>query len=356
MIDNKNTPMICGIDTIYYFIETNRKYDAFFQNIEEQIENKKIDFEKQEIEYKNSDICIKINGITMQYLNKAEGFHWFRDTNEFFRLGFKDNLTNFTLHNVRVQLQGIGIYTLGLKALLSFINDNLLKEIKTGKFPITRADINCFVNHDFGCVDKTMFVSRKRNYQTISEIGDSKEIQTIYVGKKPFRLRLYNKRLELKKSVKKDMMYEYFSSNGLDVKKPIFNLEFEMLRTHLRAHNINTLEDLLFNANSLFKKAMKDIRLIDINTITQKDIKNNSKNRATTLPIWQYVNDNFNIETFLQNEFSIKRLKQKSYLYNEDKFIEEFNNLIQKALVYKIYISVDFISAITQNFLNEKKL
>ena len=34
--------------------------------------------------------------------------------NEYFKIGFKDYLKNRGLHNIRVQLQGEGIYTLGI--------------------------------------------------------------------------------------------------------------------------------------------------------------------------------------------------------------------------------------------------
>jgi len=286
---DKNISMICGIDTLYYFIETNKNYDDMFLDILDQIEDKKALYERKEIEYKNSDIFIELKNISLQFLNKAEGFYWFKDINEFFRVGFKDETKNKELHNVRVQLQGVGIYTIGLKPLLSFINDNLLKEITTGFYPITRADLNCFINYDFKFIDKTMFASRKKRYMSISEFGSANEIQTIYVGKAPFMLRLYDKKLELSKSNKKEMMQEYFVNSGLDIDKEIFNLEFEMHRTHLRAYEITTLEDLLTNTNNLFKKAMEDIRLIDTSNITQKDIKNNSKNRAKSLPIWDIM-------------------------------------------------------------------
>ena len=349
----EDTAMICGIDTLYYFVETNGNYDDMFLDILDQIEDKKERFEAQEMEYKNSDIFIELKNISLQFLNQAEGFYWFKDINEFFRVGFKDETKNKELHNIRVQLQGIGIYTIGLKTLVEFINDNLLKEIKTGFYPITRADINCFINYDFGFVDKNMFATRKKKYVSITEIGSAKNIQTIYVGKAPFMLRLYDKKLELEKSNKKEMMEEYFLNNGLDIKEPIFNIEFEMHRAHLKAYKITTLEDLLSNANNLFKKAMSDIRLIDLNTITQKDIKNNSKSRAETLFIWDYVKDNFNIDTFLQSEFSIQRLKRRSTIYDEDSFIEEFNKLIKKALMYRIFISPEFLSAIAQNYMDE---
>ena len=157
-----------------------------------------------------------------------------------------------------------------------------------------------------------MFVSRKRSYSQISEIGTSKRTQTIYVGKPPFRLRLYDKREEMKQSKKSELMQEFFLNNDFDLDKELFNVEFEMHRRHLKDHEIDTIEDALKNAESLFKKAMDEIRLIDINTITEKDIKNNSKNRAITLPIWDEIKDAYSIETFMQNKSSSRENQKKA--------------------------------------------
>lgn len=351
----KNTNLICGIDTLYYFIETNKNYDDMFLDILDQITDKKAMYERKEIEYKNTDIFIELNNVSLQFLNKAEGYYWFKDTNEFFRVGFKDETKNKELHNIRVQLQGLGIYTIGLSPLLTFINDNLLKDIKTGLYPITRADLNCFINYDFSFINKTMFATRKKRYMSISEFGSANKIQTIYVGKAPFMLRLYDKKLELNKSSKKEIMYEYFANNGLDTNKAIFNVEFEMHRTHLRAYDITTINDLLSNANNLFKKAMSDIRLIDINSITKKDIENNSKSRAKSLSIWNYIKDNFNIDAFMQLDFPIQRLKRKSIIYDENRFIDDINILLKKGLAHQIEISSDLLSIVTDDFLESQE-
>ena len=41
-------------------------------------------------------------------------------------------------------------------------------------------------------------------------------------------------------------MYEYFQIMILILNKPIFNIEFELHRTHLKQFNINTIDDLFF--------------------------------------------------------------------------------------------------------------
>ncbi len=339
-LDNKKqlTKMYCGIDTLYYFCESNDDYDDLFLDILDQVEEIKGKFEREEIEYKPSDIHITLKEISFEFLGKNEGFYWFRDIHGYFKIGFKDYLKNRGLHNIRVQLQGEGIYTLGLPSLLKLINENLLGDYITGQKPVTRIDFNCFIQYDFSFVTKEMFVSRKRNFHQISEIGTAKRTQTLYVGKPPFRLRLYDKREEMKQSKKGELMKEFFLNHDFDLTKDVFNIEFEMHRRHLKEYGVDTIEDALKNAESLFKKAMHEIRLIDSNTITKKDIKNNSKNRALTLPIWDEIKESYNIESFLQNTHPVERIKRKIVLYSDEKFKAEFQTMIRKALIHRLPI------------------
>jgi len=334
----EDTKMYCGIDTLYYFCESNDFYDDLFLEVLDQLETIKGKFEREEIEYKPSDIHITLNDISFEFLGQSEGFYWFKDINGYFKIGFKDYTKNKGLHNIRVQLQGEGIYTLGLPSLLKLINEKLLGEYITDQKPVTRIDLNCFVQHDFSFVNKEMFVSRKRSYSQISEIGTAKRTQTIYVGKPPFRLRLYDKREEMKQSKKGELMREFFLNNDFDLSKDIFNVEFEMHRRHLKEYEIDTIEDALKNEESLFKKAMDDIRLIDIKTITKKDVQNNSKNRAITLPIWDEIKDAYSIEAFMQNSHPVERIKRKIVLYSDEKFKEEFQTMIRKALIHRLPI------------------
>ncbi len=339
----KNLKMIHGIDSLYYFCESNENYDDLYLEILDQIETIKGTFEKKELDYENSDIHITINEIPLNFLGRAEGYHWFKDINSFFKIGFKDKFKNKGLNDIRVQLQGIGIYTIGIKSLIDFINNSLLNSFVTGYYPITRADLNCFVQYDFSFVTKEMFSSRKRKYATISEIGTHKSTQTIYVGKEPFKLRLYNKKEELKKSYKRELMYEYFLNNGFNREDEIFNVEFELHRTHLRQYNILTVEDLLSNAQSLFKASMEDIRLIDISNITDKDIANNSKSRADTLPIWEHIKNAYTLDSFLQIQLPLQRIKRKVSIYDDTKFETEYIALLRKAFINQITIDIELL-------------
>mgnify|MGYP006900739803 FL=1 len=71
----------------------------------------------------------------------------------------------------------------------------------------------------------------------------------------------------MKKSKKEALMHEYLANQGFDVEAPIFNVEFQMHRPHLKAFGVQTVDDLLLNVNNLFKSAMDEIRLIDTSSI-----------------------------------------------------------------------------------------
>ena len=178
--------------------------------------------------------------------------------------------------------------------------------------PITRVDLNCFIQYDLSFIKKDMFSTRKRKYSTINEIGDANTTQTIYIGKEPFKLRLYNKSLELKKSRKFDLMHEYFLNNGFKEDETVFNIEFQMNRTHLRQYRIETIDELLSNARKLFQLAMDDIRLLDTSKVTEERLKNN-KYQAPTHLIWESVKNEYNLDGFMQSPLPLERLKRKDF-------------------------------------------
>ena len=343
---------IYGIDTLYYFAQSNEAYENAFFDLLNQLDAQTKLFKTDIYAYAHSSMIVKLGTTALKYLGKDKGVYWFRDINGYFKLGFQNPNIGSHQQNIHIQLQGVGIYTIGLKNLLAFINEELLKEITTRLFEISRADLNCFVQYEFGFVTKEMFVSKKKGYHIISEFGNSKRTQTIYVGKKPFLLRLYDKKIELNKSDKEEIMQDYFTYHGFNLNEPIFNLEFEMHRVHFKNMGIRTLEGLLMNANNLFKKAMDDIRLIDLTTISKKDMLNNSKNRAKTLEIWEYIKENYSITEFLQYEIDLKRIPQKRAIYDLPKFITDTHELIHKALNNNIVLSPDLITRISDRAID----
>lgn len=338
--------MIHGIDALYYFCHTNEDYDDLFLDILDQIEHIKGKFEKRYIEYENSDINITVRDTPLTFKGKAEGFYWFMDMNEFFKIGFKDKATNTNLNDIRVQLQGIGIYTVGIRSLVNFINNDLLKDyVDDNYFPITRVDLNCFIQYDFSFLTKEMFATRKRSYSMISEIGSSTTTQTIYVGKKPFLLRLYNKKEELKKNSKKELMYEYFANNGFDIEQDIFNLEFQMHRGHLTQFNIQTIDDLFKNAVKLFKRSMDDIRLIDTNTVSDDAVKHNNKHRADTHKLWEHIKESYDLKEFMQTTLPLDRIKRAITIYDDHKFKIEIVAVLRRAFINNLVVEPEHVDA-----------
>jgi hypothetical protein len=332
---------IFGIDSLYFFFETNENYDDLFLEILDQLEEIKGKFEKREVEFENKDLTMSLNDIQLSYLGKQEGFYWFKDSNEFFRIGFKDRYKNRGLNDIRVQLQGNGIYTFGINSIIELLKDSL-KDFISDYIPVTRADLNCFIQYDLSFIKKDMFSTRKRKYSTINEIGDANTTETIYIGKEPFKLRLYNKSLELKKSKKYEVMNEYFANNDFDLEEPIFNIEFQMNRGHLKQFNIYSIDDLLSNANNLFKEAMEDIRLLNVDSVSSERLVNN-KYQAQTHPIWEEVKNEYDLKEFLQVDFPLERLKRKISVYDDNKFEYEFIALLRKAFINNLNLDSNYI-------------
>jgi integrase len=81
-------------------------------------------------------------------------------------------------------------------------------------------------------------------------------------------------------------------------------------------------------------------------------LENNSKSRAKSLPIWDYIKDNFDIKSFMQLDFPLKRLKAKMYVYNLDKFIVDILKVIQKAQSQDLKVTSDFICTLSKSYLD----
>jgi len=353
-IINNTLKTISGIDTLYYFYESNDLYDDLFLDILDQLEDAKGRFDKRDISYSNKDIKIQINKQAFTFNGKAQGFYWFTHIDEYFTIGFKDHLTNRGLNDIQIQLNANGIYPLSLNTLIKY-TDDLLAGFITGYKPLTRVDLNIFVQSDLSWISKEMFVARKRSYISIfKEIATKHQLQTLYIGKKPFLLRLYNKAEELKSSKKKDMMYEYFLNNGFDSLENVFNIEFEMHRNYFKSFKIDTVDDLLQRAELLFQDCLTAIRLVDLSTITDNTIDSKNKNRALTHPLWEHLSSSYKLNDFLALEAPLERIKRKSYIYTIQEAIEEQCALAKKAYIHNIVVDEQFYNEVLETFCKRK--
>ncbi|MDT8339154.1 MAG: hypothetical protein RQ763_08135 [Sulfurimonas sp.] len=265
-------------------------------------------------------------------------------------VGFKDNLTNRGLNDIQVQFTAVGIYTLGLKALLRYADD-IFKEVRTNYKPVTRADLNMFVQSNMSWLEKDMFVSRKRQYTThLKEVSSKYRLQTLYVGKAPFLLRLYDKKEELKTSKKSELMYEYFLNNGFNAQDDIFNIEFEMHRKHLKMYNIDTVDDLLGYAEKLFRESMDAIRLVDLSTISENSINSQNRYKAEVHPLWKHFSDSYELKEFLALDMPLERLKRKNYFYTIEDAMKEQVSLARKAYVHNIIVDERFYEEVLEAY------
>ncbi len=85
-----NLKILSGIDSLYYFCESNENYDDLYLEILDQLEEVKGKFQKKDIEFENKDLFILINDIPLSFLGISEGYYWFKDMNDTFKIGFKE--------------------------------------------------------------------------------------------------------------------------------------------------------------------------------------------------------------------------------------------------------------------------
>jgi len=326
-----------GIDALYYFAQSGAFYDRLYQNIIDQIEDKKAYFKTLNYQHADNDIIVNINGIDVVYSGMGrDGFHWF--SHDFFRAGFKDPEKATNIHNIRIQLNAIGIYTLGLKSLIEYVNKKFLGGYTMNVFPITRIDLNMFIQHDFSYLRKEMILSKKQNHSAvIGERSSAYELETYYVGTKPFMLRIYNKYKELQSAsaIKREIMNNHFAIHGMDLEKPIFNVEFEMHREYLKQYGIDTIEDALKRARVLFKNACDQIRLIDPESISEKALNSSNRKRADTLPVWNHIKYHYDITEFMQIDTPLEKIEKISFRYSLQDAEKSIKKVITRLLVHK---------------------
>ncbi|MFH0710841.1 MAG: hypothetical protein V2A75_11600 [Pseudomonadota bacterium] len=335
-------PTIGGIDSLYYFAQSNCAYETFYGAMAIAIENKKAiwgGFIPANSHY--TTIAEK----EFVYYGNKEGFYFFGDGAGWLRVGFKDPFKNKGVQDIRVQLQASGIYLLGLKGLLDYVNNTLLASISNPVYTVTRADLNIFCQYDLGSViDKIDIITRKQKFVQIfgSKIG----YETMYIGKPPFRLRIYDKRAELVGSAKYEIMGLYFLEHGINPTKQLWNLEFECHREFLKRYRISSLDDLLENAESLFHRFMKIVRLGDMSTISQKDIDGGRLHRASTHPLWEYLDSSYTFNAHPQADKPLERLIPKLKEYKASDFLKEFRTLVTKAEENTVLVHHDEIRKI----------
>jgi len=354
---NLKVAQVSGIDAVYYFGQSGGFYNEFYLDILNQVETKRKEFESLDYAYQDSDITITINKIDIKYSGKGrDGFLWFN--HKFFRAGFKEDGKNANIHNIRIQLNAVGIYTLGITSLLEYIKLEFLRGalLEDNYFPITRVDINMFIQHNFDYLNKDMLVSKKKtNESIIGEYAGGYALQTFVVGKKPFKLRIYNKLEELKGATdtKKEMMLNYFAVNGLDLDKPIWNVEFELHREFLKQYGIDTVIDALNRSKNLFELCCELIRFIDSSTITDKQLISVNRRRADTLPIWDFISTHYDNKEFMQITTPLSKIDKISYRYGLEDAKKTITRTVKRLMIHQNTPTLFFFQKILQEVKDE---
>lgn len=357
-------PHASGIDTIYYFVQSGAGYNSFYLDLIDQIEDKKREFEILGISYQDNDIIVKINDIDIKYSGAGrDGFHWFN--HEFFRVGFKDTEKAQNIHNIRVQLNAIGIYTLGITSLIEYVNKEFLKGIVSVEkyFPITRIDVNMFIQHNFRYLKKEMILSKKKNHSAnISERSNAYELETYYVGKKPFLLRIYNKLSELESAsdIKREIMLNHFGINNMDITQPIFNVEFELHREFLTQYGIDTLDQALKSSKRLFELGCDLIKVLDVSELSEKQINSSNRKRAPLNPVWEYITNNYDNSEFMQITTPLEKIEKYSYRYSLEDARKPIKRQISRLLLHDnhptLLYFLELLQSAKEEFENKQQL
>ncbi|WP_108062611.1 hypothetical protein [Poseidonibacter lekithochrous] len=88
---------------------------------------------------------------------------------------------------------------------------------------------------------------------------------------------------------------------------------------------------------------MEDIRLIDINSISENAVKHNNKHRGNTHPIWEKIKSEYLLEDFLQIQLPLQRVKRAASIYDDYKFKLEYISLIRRAFINNLNIDTEYL-------------
>ena len=350
-----------GIDTLYYFADiSNENYSKIYQDMI--LKEKFFDgFEFLGYSGKNTGFVgswfkysvptnIKVNGKIVNV--------------DLFRVGFKNPDKQKNVKNVYIQLYAEGIYYYGLEDLLQFIDELFISYgLTPSGYYVSRADINIFTDYDFSNIQKEMFKVPSRSVEIITDEYLVKEdgkanvfftdkLETIYLGSRSsdIYLKIYDKFRELSKNdtlgKKFLLMYSYLKENGLD-NTTLWNVEFSLNRKGLLSYGVDTLDDLLQKAGSIFKDLMTKYVFLgyDVEKI-ENYRKTKHLSRLSPHWVWDYLRNSYNRFDVIPVKREIKKYRSNSI----DKLIEKiavnisdveynaqlsFNDVVNLVLMYR---------------------
>lgn len=336
-----------GIDTLYCFLDcTELASKELYQTLWHSVNNGS--FQREHYHFLN-------------FSGKKNGFvgGWYvyigRGNIPLFRVGFKDPNKQKHVKNVYIQFEGSGIYSMGFYELLNFVraefSDLLGFDVTNSHLIPSRVDLNAFVNgYDFSDIDADMFRTRSvtskaiknecLEYDNIEELSSyeyrsRRGINTLYLGDKssPLFMKIYDKLKEVNDKISdiSSMIKRHFlTSNGF-TSDHIWNIEFTIKSEVLKQYSINSLDVLLFSADSIFRDLMDRYSFLgyDLEKISSfRSNKNISKLQLHS--IWKKVKDDYrfcNYDVDVQRVF--KEYKKGSKNNSKQVIIREIKRQIE---------------------------
>lgn len=336
---NDSAKFVSGIDALYFYAKVDyNDYSEFYNNFllkghleeVENLEKTSFDYTKQFTYFTYYvDIFADSEGLcpTMKPL---------------VRIGFKNLNTKDNLDSIYLQMDSATMNYFGYSKSVEMVLDYLrFLSLEPRGTKASRVDLNTYVlGHNFEYLTSEYFSTKARKSGTVQPMFNSGKLETFYMGTRSTDsvfMRIYNKNKQLSQlllsdygsSVFKELLLESRFSvkygQKVDIRNNLWNVEFEVKRGTLRRYNIDTVEQLFVNLDSIHNDIVNNtFRMLE----RKKDQKNNQ--RIKTASIWKNIQNEyrvFNTPIPIQKEKLKVYKKDRTWMINRMiEFVEEVKN------------------------------
>jgi hypothetical protein len=129
-----------------------------------------------------------------------------------------------------------------------------------------------------------------------------------------------------------------------------------MHREYLKTFDIDTVEDALQRAESLFKSSCDLIKLIDTDSITEKQLNSCNRKRADVLPIWEYIRESYSIKEFMQIDTPLEKVEKISFRYSLQDAEKSIKKVITRLIIHQNEPTMLFFLDVLQKARDEFEL
>lgn len=243
---------LSNIDTLQFSLDF-KDYDNSISNYLEALESKKLLAQEYRSNYDSAKPIIEINGFYFEVLpNGSKGYAYILHNSDFeidFAICRSSNDDNYP---VFVRIKQAVLWSLTIKEAYSIICNWLIEflgNIKSEK--INRVDLCCHTDCiDFSKYDYTYFRTRATN-KNIRLHGST--VNGFEFGSRSGLIfcRIYNKTLEVSEKKSSTWFFDVWEEQQANTAN-VWNVEFELKRDFLREYNIETVNDMLKQAQSIW--------------------------------------------------------------------------------------------------------